>query len=45
MIEMNYAAKALALTAYDLVTDPVALREVRTEFEQWQALRNGGASE
>ncbi|MEC0232936.1 M20 family metallopeptidase [Paenibacillus kribbensis] len=44
MVEMNYAAKALAMTAYDLLTDPVALKEVRTEFEQWQAQRNGGGA-
>ncbi|OXL86823.1 amidohydrolase [Paenibacillus sp. SSG-1] len=42
MIELNRAAKALALTAYDLCTDKEALHEVRSEFEQWKAQRNEG---
>lgn len=33
---MNHAAKALAMTAYDLCADPEALREVREEFEKWK---------
>ncbi|MFB5266353.1 M20 family metallopeptidase [Paenibacillus enshidis] len=42
MIEMNAAAKALALTAYDLYTNPEALQGVRAEFEQWKKQRDEG---
>lgn len=42
MVEMNAAAKALALTAYDLFTNPGALQAVRTEFEQWKKQRDEG---
>ncbi len=31
---MNYAAKALALTAYDLYVDPAKVQEIRAEFKQ-----------
>jgi amidohydrolase len=41
MIELNRAAKALALTAYDLCLKPGALQQVRNEFEQWKQQRNG----
>lgn len=33
LIGMNQAAKALAMTAYDLCADPAAFRRVREEFE------------
>lgn len=36
LIGMNRAAKALAMTAYDLCVDPDALRAVRDEFENWK---------
>lgn len=42
MVEMNQAAKALALTAYDLCVDKEALRQVRDEFEQWKRNNEGG---
>lgn len=42
MIELNRAAKALAMTAYDLCADQNALRQVRDEFEQWKLHRNEG---
>ncbi|MFM9278430.1 M20 family metallopeptidase [Paenibacillus jiagnxiensis] len=42
MIEMNAAAKALALTAYDLYTNPEVLQAVRAEFEQWKKQRDEG---
>jgi amidohydrolase len=42
MIELNYAAKALAMTAYDLCADKEAFRLVREEFEQWKKDKNGG---
>lgn len=42
MIELNRAAKSLALTAYDLYSDQEAMRQVRNEFETWKAQRNGG---
>ncbi|GGE31711.1 amidohydrolase [Pullulanibacillus camelliae] len=34
---MNQAAKALAMTAFDLCTDQAAYRRVRSEYEQWKA--------
>ncbi|WP_206918747.1 M20 family metallopeptidase [Alicyclobacillus acidoterrestris] len=34
---LNQAAKALAMTAYDLAVNPQALQAVREEFEQWRA--------
>lgn len=34
---MNQAAKALAMTAYDLLTNPEVFRQVREEFETWKA--------
>jgi amidohydrolase len=34
---MNKAAKALALTAYDVFTKPEKLKEIRAEFEEWKA--------
>ena len=43
MIELNQAAKAMAMTAYDLCTDAEAFTHVRQEFEQWKQERNGGA--
>ncbi|MEI7028053.1 M20 family metallopeptidase [Paenibacillus sp. y28] len=33
---LNRAAKAMAMTAFDLCADPDALRQVREEFEQWK---------
>lgn len=42
MIELNRAAKSLALTAYDLCYNQEAMRQVRNEFETWKAQRNGG---
>jgi hypothetical protein len=39
MIGLNQAAKALALTAYDLATDPELLKEVRDEFTRWKDAR------
>jgi amidohydrolase len=37
MTGLNQAAKALAMTAYDLCFDPDSLRQVRAEFELWKA--------
>ncbi|GLX70502.1 M20 family metallopeptidase [Paenibacillus glycanilyticus] len=42
MIELNCAAKALAMTAYDLCVNNEAMRLVREEFEQWKKQNNGG---
>ncbi|ULL13111.1 M20 family peptidase [Paenibacillus sp. H1-7] len=42
MIELNQAAKSLAMTAYDLCVDKEAFREVREEFEQWKRDKEGG---
>jgi len=42
MIEMNQAAKAMAMTTYDLCIDKEALRSVREEFEQWKQQSGGG---
>ncbi|UQZ84718.1 p-aminobenzoyl-glutamate hydrolase subunit B [Paenibacillus konkukensis] len=42
MTELNQAAKALAMTVYDLCADAEALKGVRSEFEQWKQQRNGG---
>ncbi|BFT71554.1 M20 family metallopeptidase [Paenibacillus sp. P36] len=42
MIELNRAAKALALTAYDLCTDKAAMQNVRSEFTAWKQKREGG---
>ncbi|MFS0872450.1 M20 family metallopeptidase [Paenibacillus xylanilyticus] len=42
MIEMNRAAKALALTAYDLCVDKAALQQVRNEFEDWKQQKDEG---
>ncbi|MED1951272.1 M20 family metallopeptidase [Brevibacillus centrosporus] len=36
LVGMNQAAKALAMTTYDLCTDPALLRSVREEFENWK---------
>jgi hypothetical protein len=36
LIGLNRAAKALAMTAYDLCTDPAAFQKVREEFENWK---------
>lgn len=44
MIELNRAAKALALTTYDLCSNPEALKQVRHEFEAWKAQKDGGTS-
>lgn len=35
---LNQAAKALAMTTYDLLTDREAFRQVREEFETWKAI-------
>ncbi|PKF85995.1 amidohydrolase [Bacillus sp. BA3] len=37
---LNHAAKALAMTAFDLCVDSDALRRVREEFENWKKKRN-----
>jgi amidohydrolase len=37
MVGLNQAAKALAMTAYDLCVNPAKLQEVRDEFEKWKA--------
>ncbi|MGG0662812.1 M20 family metallopeptidase [Viridibacillus arvi] len=37
---LNHAAKALAMTAFDLCIDSDALRRVREEFENWKKKRN-----
>ena len=37
MIGLNQAAKALAMTAYDLFANPSLMQEVREEFERWKA--------
>ncbi|MBA2939973.1 M20 family metallopeptidase [Paenibacillus sp. CGMCC 1.16610] len=42
MIELNRAAKALALTTYDLCTDKSAMQRVRNEFTAWKQNREGG---
>lgn len=42
MIELNLAAKALALTAYDLYADRAALQQVRNEFEEWKQQKDEG---
>lgn len=42
MIELNRAAKALALTAYDLCIDKAAMERVRSEFTHWKQHREGG---
>ncbi|MFD0693154.1 M20 family metallopeptidase [Paenibacillus sp. GCM10027628] len=42
MVELNRAAKALAMTVFDLCTDKDAIQHVRSEFVQWKQNRNGG---
>ncbi|NEU60850.1 M20 family metallopeptidase [Paenibacillus sp. ALJ109b] len=42
MIELNRAAKALALTAFDLYADKAALQQVRDEFEAWKQQKDEG---
>ncbi|MGP3782970.1 M20 family metallopeptidase [Paenibacillus sp. 1A_MP2] len=42
MIELNRAAKALALTAFDLYADKAALQQVRDEFEAWKQQKGEG---
>ncbi|MGW7159599.1 M20 family metallopeptidase [Paenibacillus taichungensis] len=42
MIELNRAAKALALTAFDLYADKAALKQVRDEFEAWKQQKDEG---
>jgi amidohydrolase len=39
MVGLNQAAKALAMTAYDLCANPALLHAVRDEFEKWKASR------
>ncbi len=34
---LNTAAKALAMTAFNICTDPDLLREIREEFEDWKS--------
>ncbi len=41
MVEMNRAAKALAMTAYDLCADKAAMERVRSEFQEWKHNRMG----
>lgn len=36
MVGLNQAAKGLAMTAYDLCVDPLLLRSIRKEFEDWR---------
>lgn len=36
MVGLNQAAKALAMTAYDLCTDEDALKRVQKEFDDWK---------
>lgn len=43
MIELNQAAKAMAMTVYDLCVNTGAMALVRQEFEQWKE-RNGGTN-
>ncbi|NHW34290.1 M20 family metallopeptidase [Paenibacillus aceris] len=42
MIELNRAAKALAMTTFDLCVDTAAMQRVRNEFTEWKQSRNGG---
>ncbi|MGO4106379.1 M20 family metallopeptidase [Paenibacillus sp. YAF4_2] len=42
MTQMNYAAKALAMTVYDLCADRDAMKLVRDEFEEWKKQKDGG---
>ncbi|WP_269054338.1 M20 family metallopeptidase [Paenibacillus tundrae] len=42
MIELNRAAKALALTAFDLYADKAALQQVRDEFKAWKQQKDEG---
>ncbi|WP_400164456.1 M20 family metallopeptidase [Brevibacillus sp. TJ4] len=37
MVGLNQAAKALAMTAYDICANPEVLKEVREEFTAWKA--------
>ncbi|MFE5426230.1 M20 family metallopeptidase [Peribacillus simplex] len=37
MIGLNKAAKALAMTAYEVCMNPQLLQEIREEFEEWKA--------
>lgn len=38
MIGLNQAAKALAMTTFDLCVDTTAFEQVRAEFESWKAI-------
>ncbi|MEK8133115.1 M20 family metallopeptidase [Paenibacillus filicis] len=42
MLQLNQAAKALAMTAYDLCADPAAMERVRTEFTAWKQSKDRG---
>jgi amidohydrolase len=44
MVQLNQAAKAMAMTTYDLCVDTEAFAQVRLEFEQWKQQRNGGTN-
>lgn len=41
MIGLNQGAKAMAMTTYDLCTNPDALQRVKEEFENWKASKKG----
>jgi amidohydrolase len=41
MVGMNQGAKALAMTAYELIVYPASLKLVRDEFENWKAENEG----
>lgn len=40
MVGLNHAAKAMALTAFDLYANPAKLQAVKDEFEEWQRQQN-----
>lgn len=39
LVALNQAAKAMAMTTYDLCTDEAALKQVKEAFEDWKAER------
>ncbi|WP_400164457.1 M20 family metallopeptidase [Brevibacillus sp. TJ4] len=43
MVGLNQAAKALAMTAYDLYANPALMQAVRDEFEQWKAAKEAAS--
>jgi len=40
--QMKLATKAMALTAYDLFSNPPALRQVKREFKNWEINKKRG---